>query len=219
MKTIHASLPASPASILFGVLLTVCAIVTGCASSTDKTTDNAAPPAAAMTDQSGSDMLVLRQGDVISVSFPGSANLDSSQQIRWDGKILLPLVGEVTAAGLTPEELQTNLTQLYAPQISTKQLIVTVVSSSFPVFVTGAVLRPGKILSNHPITALDAIMEAGGFNYTIANLKDVRVIRNENGVMKKYSLNLKLILDGKKSRPFYLQRSDIVYVPERFSYF
>ena len=54
---------------------------------------------------------------------------------------------------------------------------------------------------------------------TTANLKDVRVIRNENGVMKKYSLNLKLILDGKSSQPFYLKPSDIIFVPERFSFF
>lgn len=216
MKTKHASWPALPASLLFGVLLTICTIVSGCATSS---TNKAAHPAAATADQANPDMLVLREGDVVSVSFPSSANLDSSQQIRRDGKILLPLIGEVTAAGLTPEELQTNLTQLYAPQISTKQLIVTVQASSFPVFVTGAVVHPGKILSNHPITALDAVMEAGGFNYTTANLKDVRVIRNENGVMKKYSLNLKLVLEGRESRPFYLQPSDIVYVPERFSFF
>jgi protein involved in polysaccharide export with SLBB domain len=94
-----------------------------------------------------------------------------------------------------------------------------VVASSFPVFVTGAVVHPGKILSDHPLTALDAVMEAGGFVLTTANLKDVRVIRNENGVMKKYSLNLKLLLDGKDSQPFYLEPSDIIFVPERFTFF
>ena len=215
MKTQYTSVPASPAFFLFGLLLLVGAIVNGCTTSSNEKTMN---PAAAMADQKP-DLIVLREGDVVKVSFPGSANLDASQPIRRDGKILLPLIGEVTAAGLTPEALQTNLSQLYAPQISTKQLIVTVVASSFPVFVTGAVVHPGKILSDHPLTALDAVMEAGGFMLTTANLKDVRVIRNENGVMKKYSLNLKLLLDGKDSQPFYLKPSDIIFVPERFTFF
>jgi len=191
MKTQYTSVPASPAFFLFGLLLLVGAIVNGCTTSSNEKTMN---PAAAMADQKP-DLIVLREGDVVKVSFPGSANLDASQPIRRDGKILLPLIGEVTAAGLTPEALQTNLSQLYAPQISTKQLIVTVVASSFPVFVTGAVVL------------------------TTANLKDVRVIRNENGVMKKYSLNLKLLLDGKDSQPFYLEPSDIIFVPERFTFF
>jgi polysaccharide export outer membrane protein len=215
MKTQYTSTPASPAFFLFGLLLLVGTLVNGCATSPNEKTMN---PAAAMADQKP-DLIVLREGDVVKVSFPGSANLDASQPIRRDGKILLPLIGEVTAAGLTPEALQTNLTQLYAPQISTKQLIVTVVASSFPVFVTGAVVHPGKILSDHHLTALDAVMEAGGFVLTTANLKDVRVIRNENGVMKKYSLNLKLLLDGKDSQPFYLEPSDIIFVPERFTFF
>ena len=216
MKTNHASRPASPAFLLFSLLLTISVFITGCATSSN---EKAMQAMAAAANQDKPDLLVLREGDMVRVSFPGSANLDASQQIRRDGKILLPLIGEVTAAGLTPEALQTNLAELYAPQISTKQLIVTVVSSAFPVFVTGAVVHPGKITSDHPLTALDAIMEAGGFALATANLKDVRVIRNENGVMKKYSLNLKLILDGKSSQPFYLKPSDIIFVPERFSFF
>jgi polysaccharide export outer membrane protein len=215
MKTQYTSVPPSSAFLLFGMLLLACSFVTGC---TTSPSGKNMSPAAAMVDLKP-DLIVLREGDVVKVSFPGSANLDSSQPIRRDGKILLPLIGEVTAAGLTPEALQTNLSQLYAPQISTKQLIVTVVASSFPVFVTGAVVHPGKILSDHPLTALDAVMEAGGFMLTTANLKDVRVIRNENGVMKKYSLNLKLLLDGKDSQPFYLKPSDIIFVPERFTFF
>jgi len=165
------------------------------------------------------EILALREGDVLKISFPGSPSLDTTQQIRRDGKITLPLVGEVQAAGMTTEALQQNLVTLYAPQLSTKEVTVTVASSSFPVFVTGSVVRPGKIMSDHPITALDAIMEAGGFDYTKANLKAVRVIRHEGDRVENYTLNLKLVLDGKESKSFYLQPSDIVFVPERFSWF
>ncbi len=92
-------------------------------------------------------------------------------------------------------------------------------SSSFPVFVTGAVVRPGKVLSDHPLTALEAVMEAGGFDYTTANTRAVKIIRNQDGVMKHYVVNLQRILDGKGGAPFYLQPDDIIYVSERFELF
>ncbi len=60
-------------------------------------------------------------------------------------------------------------------------------------------LRPGKISSDHPITALEAIMEAGGFDYTKANLKNVKVIRQEGSQTKNYILNLKRVMEGKIS--------------------
>jgi hypothetical protein len=62
-------------------------------------------------------------------------------------------------------------------------------------------------------------MEAGGFNYARANLGAVTVLRLEEGRVKYYTLNLKLVLEGKQSVPFYLKPADIVYVPERFSWF
>jgi polysaccharide export outer membrane protein len=170
-------------------------------------------------DQSHSEIITLQEGDDLKISFPGSASLDTTQQIRRDGKISLPLVGEIQAAGETPDDLQQNLINLYAPQISSKEVIVTVESSAFPVYVTGCVIRPGKISSDRPMTALEAVMEAGGFDYEKANLRNVRVIRNEDGVSKSYTLNLKMALNGNEDKPFYLKPSDIVYVPERFSWF
>jgi polysaccharide biosynthesis/export protein len=164
--------------------------------------------------------LTLREGDVVKISFPGSPTLDTTQEIRRDGKINLPLgVGDVDAAGMTPAALEKKLEDLYAPQLSSKQVMVQVESSSFPFYVTGMVLHPGKILTDHPITALEAVMEAGGFDYTTADLKDVTVIRRENNIMRNYKLNLKAVLDGRQTDPFYLKPDDIVYVPERFNIF
>jgi hypothetical protein len=81
------------------------------------------------------------------------------------------------------------------------------------------VLHPGKIMSDHPLTALGAIMEAGGFDFNTANTKDVVVIRREGKIMKTYKFNLKDVLKGKQSEPFSLKPYDIVYVPQRFSMF
>lgn len=164
--------------------------------------------------------VVLTEGNIIKISFPGAPGSDSVQQIRRDGKITLPLgAGEFTAAGKTISDLQQELLKLYAPQLVVKEVNVTLQNAQFPVFVTGAVLRPGKVLSDHPITALEAIMEAGGFDYTKANLKSIRVIRDDKGKREHFNLNLRRVLDGESSDTFYLQPSDIIYVPERFQWF
>ena len=200
--------------VKLSMLLLAAFTFTSCETSkTDKSAKQITP------DKVYAETIVLREGDVLKISFPGSANLDTTQQIRRDGKITLPLVGEVQAAGKPPGELQQSLIQLYAPQISSKEVIVSVESSAFPVFVTGCVIRPGKVSSDQPITALEAIMGAGGFDYTKANLKGVRIIRREHGVSESHTLNLKLVMQGKDNNPFYLKPSDIVYVPEKFTWF
>src|SRR5208283_3840664 len=170
----------------------------------------------AALDQAHSEELILREGDILKITFPGSPNLDTAQPIRRDGKLNLPLIGEVTAAGVTPDDLQKKLVDLYAAQMSSKEITVQVQSSTFPVFVTGQVVRPGKVLSDHPITALEAVMEAGGFDYNTANMKAVKIVRNENGVLLHFTVNLKAVLQGTETKPFYLKPQDIVFVPERF---
>jgi polysaccharide biosynthesis/export protein len=162
---------------------------------------------------------ILSPGDVIKILFPGSPTLDTTQQIRRDGRINLAVVGEVIAADKSPAQLEEELVKLYASQLVSKEIKVTVVSSSFAVFVTGAVVKPGKITPDRALTALEAIMEAGGFDMTKANMTGVRVIRQEDGQTKNYSLNLKNPLYGKASEPFYLKPNDIVFVPEKFSWF
>ena len=199
-----------------GVVLTALLITTGCSTTTED--ENSAALAAAAK-PAHAEIIILREGDTVRISFPGSPNLDTTQQIRRDGKIQMSLVGEVDAAGLTPDALQDKLIKLYAPQIASKEINVSVLSSSFPVYVTGAVIHPGKIMSDHPITALGAIMESGGFDVNVANLKAVRIIRNESGVMKTHIVNLKEILDGKNVEPFYLKPEDIIYVTERLQIF
>jgi polysaccharide export outer membrane protein len=162
---------------------------------------------------------ILRQGDTVKVTFPGSPNLNQTEQIRLDGKITLPLVGDVQAAGQTPEALEQNLVRLYAPQLSSSDVTVAIETSSFPVFVTGCVLAPGRVLSSEPITALEAVMEAGGFDYARANLRNIHVIRRNGNSSQSYVLNLKNVLDGDEKNDFYLQPNDIIFVPEKFAWF
>lgn len=191
----------------------------GCQTDKFPDQDQSIPHANSVSANSPAQPMVLREGDSLSVSIPSSPTLDTTQQIRTDGKIVLPLIGEVTASGKTPEDLQNELLKLYEPQVSAKQVIVTVQSPNIPVYVTGAVMRPGPIAANHPISALDAIMEAGGFDFTKANLKAVVVVRQEKDRTVRYKLNLKKVWEASGGAPFYLQPFDIVYVPERFTWY
>ena len=165
------------------------------------------------------EMLTIREGDVLKVSFPGAPNLDTSQQVRSDGIITLEIAGDVKVTGMSPKDLEKKLAQLYSTQLVSNEVTVTVVSSSFDVFVSGAVLRPGKITTSRPITAFQAIMEAG-YDPAVANLQNVMVIREE--ARSKYiyiTLNLQLVLEGKETQPFYLKPSDTVQVSKKVTIF
>jgi len=192
--------------------LVVLALAAGCQ------TQPSLPPAA-LQGTNTTEIITLREGDVLKISFPANANLNKTQPIRRDGMISLDLVGEVKAAGKTPKELEKDLLDLYSTQLVSKEVTVEVQSSSFPVYVSGSVLRPGKVMSDHPITALEAVMEAGGYDNTKANLKGVTIIRHEGSSTRNYIVNLKRVVDGKPSESFYLKPGDIVIVPERFSLF
>ena len=206
-------------TLLFTLALGWILCTGGCSSPQYEQVDEepTSPPPTAVKPES----VILREGDVIRVTFPGTPTLNGgqAQAIRRDGKISLPLVGDVQAAGRTTSDLEKELAKLYANQLLDNKVVVTVESSSFPVYVSGAVLRPGKVLSDHPMTALEAIMEAGGFDETRANEKKVQVIRNNKGHMEHYILNLKRVIDGEDNQPFYLKPGDIVHVPERFQWY
>ena len=165
------------------------------------------------------DVQTLNPGDVVRISFPGAQNLDTTQQIRRDGRINLYMIGEIKVADKSPADFERELVQAYSSQLVSKEIKVTVVSSSFSVFVTGAVVKPGKIMPDRALTAFDAIMEAGGFDNARANAKEVRVIRQEDGQTKTYTINLKAILDGAAGEPFYLKAHDVIFVPEKISWF
>lgn len=229
MKTRHISIRKPQhfwSPLALSLLLGFAAVLTGCKTAEQNQQAGIAAAAAAAqardtaADQTTEpDKFLLREGDAVRITFPGAPNLNTVQAIRRDGKIALPLIGEVQAAGLAPTGLEKRLLELYGPQLTTKEVTVSLESSAFPVYVTGAVLRPGKIVTDRPISALEAIMEAGGFDYTRANLKGVRVIRYVQGQPQYFNLNLKQVMEGKENEPFPLKPSDILYVPERFTWF
>lgn len=163
--------------------------------------------------------IILREGDVLAITFPGSTNLNTVQVIRRDGMISLPLLGDVSAVDLTPAQFEDKVVKLFEPQVATRSVLVSVQSASYPIFVTGAVQRPGKMLISEPTTVIDAILDGGGFDYQRANVHQVRVIRQANGKTERFVLDLQLVLDGKNTKEFYVRPNDIIFVPEKFTWF
>ena len=161
----------------------------------------------------------LRVGDVIRIDFPGTPNLSTSQTIRRDGKVSLQIIGEMKVVDKTTAQLEKDLAKAYASQVLSSEVSVTITSSSFPVILAGAVMRPGKIVADHALTAFEAVMEAGGFAPNAYSKAVVIIRQEEGGTTKQYILDLKAILDGKKSEPFFLKTNDVVYVKEKFNWF
>ena len=156
----------------------------------------------------------LNAGDVIKISFPAAPELNQSQKIGTDGTLSLPLVGEVHAAGKSPAELQSELANLYKPQLQDNEVLVTLETRALPVVVSGAVQKPGKIVFERPATVLEAIMESGGFTPE-ADLKRVSVIRIVKGEHYSQTYDFRPILRGKPTAAVYVSNGDVIYVPER----
>jgi polysaccharide export outer membrane protein len=183
-------------------------LLPGCRSSVDGEIPSPAGPATPTR-------VTLVAGDVVDVRFFYTPELNVTQTIRPDGKISLQLIGEVEAQGKSPEELRGELLRLYQPHL--REPDVAVIVQSFynrRVFVAGQVLKPSTIPMPGQLTALEAIMEAGGFTLPQAQAGSVVVLRQRDGVRYGYCINLKPALKGGPVDPFYLEPQDVVYVPQ-----
>jgi polysaccharide export outer membrane protein len=153
----------------------------------------------------------LAPGDVLILTFPGAPELNTRQKIQANGKVSLPTLGDVSASGKTITNYQSELTSMYQPHLQDPTVVVSLESAAAGVYVSGEVLRPGKIPLDRPMTALEAVMEAGGFS-KFANPKQVIVVRNEKGKNQRYVLNMNDTLSGLESTPFYVRPFDVIYV-------
>ena len=152
----------------------------------------------------------LRAGDVITVSFPAASELNISPKIRLDGKISLPMVGEVTAAGKSPRALQDELAKRYEDDLQDPQVIVSLERSAALVYVNGEVGSPGTVLLDREMTVFEVIMESGGFS-ELANRKKVIVTRQDGGGRKTHVLNMK---ENQSDEVFYVKPYDTITVSQ-----
>lgn len=194
-----------PGAIMISTVGTVLSSV-GCGGMSS----TAVVPAAAYTSKPSGN---LAAGDEISVSFSGAPELNTKQKIQPNGRVSMPTVGDVSAAGKSINSLQQSLTSLYQIHLQDPTVVVSLESAAAGVYLSGEVLRPGKIPLDRPMTAFEAVMEAGGFT-KFANPKQVIVVRNQNGKQERYVLNMNDTLSGMGSSPFYVRPFDVIYIKQ-----
>jgi len=196
--------------LLAAILLLSTLALVGCSSG-----HYASPKSTALGGAASYSQDVLREGDVISITCESVTNINSVTKIPLNGMLDLPFIGQVLASDKTTQQLQDELLELYSKQVRADVITVKLVQSASVIYVVGAVLKPGKIPMDRPMTVLEAVMEAGGYDPNRAKLSKVTVVRLEDGQQITYQINLAKVLDGKESTPFFLVPFDTVQVPNR----
>lgn len=171
---------------------------------------NAAQKAAPSTDPN----YVIGPQDVLDVSVWKEPEVSRVVPVRPDGRISLPLLNDVQAAGLTPAALAAQLTESLKKYVTNPQVTVIVTAiNSQRVYLLGEVTRPGAFPMIPGMTVLQAISSGGGFTQ-YARTKAIYVLRNENGKQVKYPFNYKDVLGGKKpEQDIALKAGDTIVVP------
>ena len=134
--------------------------------------------------------------------------------VRPDGKISLPLVNDVQAVGLTPIELAGQITA-HLNRFMTNPQVTVIVSqiNSQRVYILGEVARAGAYVLLPGMTVLQALSNAGGFT-PFSDVKNVHVLRQENGKQKQLSFNYKDVISGKRTEQnIELKAGDTIVVP------
>lgn len=200
--------------IIWLALLMLTALgVGGCAS---KRTDTMLP----LSDSGVLEEYRIGVGDALQVNVWRNPELTVSVPVRPDGKISMPLIGDIMAANHTATELSQNITKSLSNFVRSPQVTIIVANPSSSDFqrrvrVTGAVKSPQSIPFREGMTVLDLVLIAGGPN-EFASANKARLYRKVNGELKVYKIRLDdLMNDGEVETNYQLQPSDIVSVPER----
>jgi len=152
--------------------------------------------------------------DVLDITVWNNTGISRTVPVRPDGKISLPLVDDVQAAGLSPKQLKDDLTRKLVKYIASPEVSVIVREvRSFRVAVIGEVSRPGRYEFKSQASVLDAIAIAGGFSPFAARSKMV-ILRVEGSTVKRIPCNYnKIIAADGPSDGFFLRSGDTVIVP------
>lgn len=154
-------------------------------------------------------------GDGLSVKLFYTSELNEDVMVRPDGRVSLPLVGEVQAAGRTPEELSQDMRQRYDAYLEKPDVVVIVRSfGSQRAYVGGEVKVPSMVTIDGRTSVVDAVFATGGALDTAALSSVVLIRRGPNG-REAYSVDLSNVLVGIGEAPI-LRPYDVVYVPKSF---
>jgi polysaccharide export outer membrane protein len=162
--------------------------------------------------QADSSQYVIGPEDSLYIHVWKEETLSRTVPVRIDGKISLPLIDEIQAAGLTPLQLKENLVKRFREFVDIPNVSVIVMeANSFKVFVSGEVRTPGVVRLRSETSILHLISMVGGFTEW-ANQKKILVIRKEEGKEKRLIVNYKRIVAGKDPN-FIMKSGDTVIVP------
>lgn len=152
--------------------------------------------------------------DVLRIDVWKEPDISRLAPVRPDGKISLPLLNDIQAAGLTPAELSKQIASGLKAFITNPQVTVGVAEiNSRRVYVTGEVTHPGSLAMLPNMTVLQALSSAGGFTQ-FAKLKSIYVLRSENGKKVKYPFDYKDVVAGRKEgQDIELKSGDVIVVP------
>jgi polysaccharide biosynthesis/export protein len=165
-------------------------------------------------DQASRDFIIGVE-DVLSINVWKEPDLSIREIIvRPDGKISIPLIGDVRAKGISASQLQENIAKSLSEFISTPMVTVTVVRiMSQTVSVMGEVQRPGSFALNSSMTVIDVLARAGGVTLD-AKTKKIRILRQDNGRTIQFLVNYNDIKNGKSlQQNIKLYNGDVVIVP------
>jgi polysaccharide export outer membrane protein len=148
---------------------------------------------------------------VIKVAYADESTPDQTQKIRRDGKVSLPLLGELTAAGKRVINFQNELIGRYEGQLDNNEVLVTLENGTASVTVAGFANKPAVYTFDRPRTVYQVIMEAGGpSDYGSAN--NIHLTRIINGEQVTETFNLKPTIHGQVTKPKYVQDGDVIYI-------
>jgi polysaccharide export outer membrane protein len=157
---------------------------------------------------------VIGPEDVLSITVWKEEALSRTVPVRIDGKISLPLIDDVQAAGFTARQLKDLLTNKLKEFVENPNVSVTIVeANSFKVFISGQVKAPGVYRLRSETSLLQFIPMVGGFTEW-ANQKKILIIRREGGQEKRLTVNYKKIVTGKNPElNIILKSGDTIIVP------
>ena len=170
-----------------------------------------APPVSASADVGPN--YILGTEDVINVNVWKDPTLTGALIVRPDGKVSLPLVGDLTAAGLTPMALAASITDQLKKFINDPTVTVTVTGvNSKRIFFIGEVMHPGPVPMTREFSMLQAISAAGGLT-PYANRKKIYILRQVNGKEQKLFYNYNKALKNGDEQGIALVSGDTIVVP------
>ena len=173
----------------------------------------AAPRATGPTVDVSSDYVIGTE-DVLGIVFWRDTEMTGDVTVRPDGKITLPLIGDLSAVGLTPEALRDQITKAAAKLIDDPAVTVVVRAiNSRKVFITGQVTAPKDYPLTRELTVMQLISLAGGLT-EYADKKNITVLRTESGQPKVFKVNYADLSKGKNlAQNIILKPGDTVVVP------